>query len=49
MFATRDNKTMFVKGDKDLEFTQIADVINDARRAGATNVGLITPRSEAAR
>ena len=40
---------MFVRGDKDLAFMMIADVIDDAHRAGVDRIGLITPRSEVVR
>lgn len=49
IFATRAEKVMFVKGDQDLDFTQIAEVIDDAHRAGVDNIGILTPRAEAAR
>jgi len=49
VFAGRQDKVMFVKGDKDLDFTTIAEVIDDAHRAGVDRVGIITPGSEAGR
>jgi biopolymer transport protein ExbD/biopolymer transport protein TolR len=49
IFAGRQDKQMFVKGDKDLDFTNIAEVIDDAHRAGVDQIGIITPGSEAGR
>ena len=47
IFAARQEKVMFVKGDKDLDFNQVAEVINFGHQAGVDNIGLITPRVEA--
>ena len=47
IFATRQEKVMFVKGDKDLDFNKIAEVIDFGHQAGVDNIGLITPRVEA--
>jgi biopolymer transport protein TolR len=47
IFATRQEKVMFVKGDKDLDFRQVAEVIDFGHQAGVDNIGLITPRVEA--
>ena len=47
IFATRQEKVMFVKGDKDLDFSKIAEVIDFGHLAGVDNIGLITPRVEA--
>lgn len=47
IFATRQEKVMFVKGDKDLDFNNVAEVINFGHQAGVDNIGLITPRVEA--
>jgi len=49
VFATRAEMQMFVKGDADLDFTKIAEVIDDAHRAGVDQIGIITPGSEASR
>jgi biopolymer transport protein TolR len=45
VFAVRQEKTMFVKGDKALDFGQIAEAVGMGAEANAT-VGLLTPRSE---
>lgn len=47
IFATRSEKVMFVKGDKDLDFNQVAEMIDYGHQAGVDNIGLITPRVEA--
>jgi biopolymer transport protein TolR len=45
IFATRNNKTMFIKGDPSLDFSTIADVINSGHHAGIANIGIITPKA----
>jgi biopolymer transport protein TolR len=47
IFATRQEKVMFVKADNSLEFSQIAEVIDMGHQAEVDNIGLITPRIEA--
>ena len=47
IFAARQEKVMFVKGDKDLDFQNVAEVIDYGHQAGVDNIGLITPRVEA--
>ncbi|QHN05166.1 biopolymer transporter ExbD [Granulicella sp. WH15] len=47
IFASRQEKVMFVKGDKDLDYAKIAEVIDFGKQAGVDNVGVITPRIEA--
>ena len=47
IFQARQEKVMFVKGDKDLDFAKIAEVIDFGHLAGVDNIGLITPRVEA--
>jgi len=47
IFATRAEKVMFVKGDTELPFADIAQVIDVAHAAGIDKVGLITARIEA--
>ncbi|ADV84747.1 ExbD/TolR family protein [Terriglobus saanensis] len=44
IFATRNDKVMFVKGDKDLDFGRVAEVIDFGHQAGVDNIGIITPR-----
>jgi biopolymer transport protein TolR len=47
IFSTRQEKVMFVKGDKDLDFSKVAEVIDFGHQAGVDNIGIITPRVEA--
>jgi biopolymer transport protein ExbD len=47
IFKTRAEKVMFVKADNDLEFSDVAQVIDIAHAAGVDKVGLITARIEA--
>jgi biopolymer transport protein ExbD len=47
IFATRAEKVMFVKGDKDLDFAVVADVLDIGHEAGVDHIGLITPKVEA--
>ena len=47
IFSTRQEKVMFVKGDKDLNFASVAEVIGFGHAADVTNIGIITPQVEA--
>jgi biopolymer transport protein TolR len=47
IFKTRAEKVMFVKGDSDLTFKDVAEVIDVAHAAGVDKVGLITAKIEA--
>ena len=47
IFETRVEKVMFVKGDKDLNFGSVAEVIGYGHQADVTNIGIITPQVEA--
>ncbi len=49
IFAARQQKQMFVKGDKDVQFSSIATVIDDGHAAGVDQIGVLTPRSLLAR
>ena len=44
IFATRVEKVMFVKGDKDLNFGTVAEVIGMGHQADVTNIGIMTPQ-----
>ena len=44
IFATRNSKVMFVKGDADLDFAVVANVIDYGHQAGVDNIGIITPQ-----
>ena len=45
IFAARTDKVMFIKGDADLDFSLIADVINSGHQAGVDNIGILTRHS----
>jgi biopolymer transport protein TolR len=47
IFAARQEKVMFIKGDPDLNYGQIAEVVDFGHGAGVDNIGIITPRVEA--
>ena len=47
IFASRQEKVMFVKGDKNLDFGAVAQVIGFGHSADVTNIGIITPQVEA--
>ena len=47
IFAAREDKTMFVKGDPGMNYGQIAEVIDYGHQAGVQTIGVITPRVEA--
>src|SRR5262249_40078493 len=46
IFKTRAERVVFVKGDGDLEFQQVARAIDIAKGAGLDKVGLMTPKVE---
>ena len=47
IFKTRAEKVMFVKGDSNVPFADVADVIDIAHASGVDKVGLITAKIEA--
>jgi biopolymer transport protein ExbD len=47
IFSTRQEKVMFIKGDKDLSFGLVAEAIGFGKAAAVTNIGIITPQVEA--
>jgi biopolymer transport protein TolR len=47
IFATRQERVMFVKGDPELLYASIAEVIDFGHQAGVDNVGIMTPGVEA--
>jgi biopolymer transport protein TolR len=47
VFKTRAEKVMFVKGDNNIPFADVANVIDIAHSAGVDKVGLITAKIEA--
>ena len=44
IYANRAQRVLFVKGDDQLKFTEIAEVIDISRSAGVDHVGLLTPK-----
>ena len=46
IFAVRQDKVMFVKGDPNLYYGTIAEVIDMGHQAGVDNIGIITPKVE---
>src|SRR5215468_4145007 len=47
IFKTRAERVIFVKGDPDLDFQDVAKVIDAAKGVGIDKVGLMTPQMEA--
>ncbi len=47
VYKTRAEKVMFVKGDNNVPFADVANVIDIAHAAGVEKVGLITAKIEA--
>jgi biopolymer transport protein TolR len=44
IYANRAERVMFVKGDDDVNFAYIADVIDIGRAANVDHIGLMTPK-----
>ena len=44
IYANRAERVMFVRGDDDVNFAYIADVIDIGRAAGVDHIGLMTPK-----
>jgi biopolymer transport protein ExbD len=47
IYSIRAEKVMFVKGDPNLNFSSVADVVDIGKAVGVTSIGLITPKIEA--
>jgi biopolymer transport protein ExbD len=47
IYANRAERIMFIKGDDDVNFSQVAEVIDVGHSAGVDHVGLITPKIQA--
>jgi biopolymer transport protein TolR len=45
IFATRQEKVMFVKADESVEFSRVAEVIDIGHRAQVDNIALVTLRA----
>ncbi len=44
IYATRATKVMFIKGDPNLSFAAVADVIDIGHEASVDHIGVITPK-----
>jgi biopolymer transport protein ExbD len=44
IYANRAERVMFVKGDDDLDFRYVAEVIDIGRSANVDHIGLMTPK-----
>jgi biopolymer transport protein TolR len=44
IFSTRAEKVMFIKGDPELDFAAVAEVIDMGHQAAVDHIGLITPK-----
>ncbi|HEY6446679.1 MAG TPA: biopolymer transporter ExbD [Acidobacteriaceae bacterium] len=47
IYSTRAEKVMFVKGDPNVDFQDVAAVIDMGHSVGVDHIGLITPKIEA--
>jgi biopolymer transport protein TolR len=47
IYANRAERVMFIKGDDDVEFQYIANVLDIGKEAGVDHVGLLTPKIQA--
>ena len=47
IYANRAERIMFVKGDDEVDFRYVADVIDIARSANVDHIGLMTPKIQA--
>jgi len=47
IFANRAERVMFVKGDDNVDFASIADVIDIGKSANVDHIGLMTPKIQA--
>jgi biopolymer transport protein TolR len=47
IFATRQQKVMFVKADAGIAFSRVAEVIDMGHQAAVENIGLLTPHLHA--
>jgi biopolymer transport protein ExbD len=49
IYASRADRVMFVRGDNEVQYSQIAEVIDAGHSAGVDRVGLMTPNVLAGR
>jgi biopolymer transport protein TolR len=46
IYTNRADRVMFIRGDNDVNYAQVAEVIDVGHSAGVDNVGLMTPKVE---
>jgi biopolymer transport protein TolR len=46
IYANRAERVMFVRGDDDVNFAYVADVIDIGKAAGVDHIGLMTPKMQ---
>jgi len=44
IYSNRAERVMFIKGDDDVNFAQVAEVLDIGHQAGVDHVGLMTPK-----
>jgi biopolymer transport protein ExbD len=44
IYANRAERVLFIKGDNDIDFANVAEVIDIARSAEVDHIGVLTPR-----
>jgi biopolymer transport protein TolR len=49
IFAARRDKVMFIRGDANLDFSSVAEVIDYGHQAGVENIGIVTPQASLSR
>jgi biopolymer transport protein ExbD len=47
IYANRAERVMFIKGDNNVDFRYIAQVMSIGKAAGVNHIGLLTPKMEA--
>jgi len=47
MLRGRDNETIFLKGDRDVPYGRIVEVLDTLQKGGITRVGMVTEKPEA--
>jgi biopolymer transport protein ExbD len=47
IYAPRATKVIFVKGDPDLNFSTVAEIVDMGHAIGVDHIGLVTPKIEA--
>ena len=47
IFSVRQSKVMFIKGGNDVDYGDVASMVDAGHQAGVDNIGIITPKVEA--